>query len=199
MSSNPRKIAVLVSGEGTNLAALVESVHGTDGCRIVAVAASKPEIPALKRSREAGIEARVFAKSEHADREARDLAMADWLDSHDVGMVVTAGWMELLTPVFLARYPDRVVNVHPSLLPEFPGIDAVGQAIAAGARRIGVTVHLVDEGVDSGQILAQEAIDIAPGTTAEEAAELLRPIEHRLLPAAVLSLSRRAGYIGFGT
>lgn len=198
MPSNPRNIAVLVSGEGTNLGALIDSVHGTDGCSIVAVAASKHAIPALKRSLEAGIDARVFAKSEHADRDARDSAMADWLDSHDVGLVVTAGWMELLTPVFLSRFPDRVVNVHPSLLPEFPGMDAVGQAVAAGAPRIGVTVHLVDEGVDSGRILAQEGIDLVAGTTAEEAAELLRPIEHRLLPDAVLALSRRAGYIGFG-
>jgi len=198
MPSNPRNIAVLVSGEGTNLGALVEAVHGTGGCSIVAVAASRPAIPALKRSLEAGINARIFAKSDYPDREARDSAMADWLDTHDVGLVVTAGWMELLTPAFLARFPDRVVNVHPSLLPEFPGIDAVGQAVAAGAQRIGVTVHLVDEGVDSGKILAQEGIDVVPGTTAEEAADLLRPIEHRLLPEAVLSLSRRAGYIGFG-
>jgi phosphoribosylglycinamide formyltransferase-1 len=106
--------------------------------------------------------------------------------------------MELLTPAFLSRFPDRVVNVHPSLLPEFPGIDAVGQAVAAGAARIGVTVHLVDEGIDTGRVLRQEGIDLPAGLGREQALELLRPLEHRLLPEAVLELARRAGYISFG-
>lgn len=199
MTANPRNIAVLVSGEGTNLAALVDRVHGHDGCSIVAVAASKPGVPALAKALEAGVQAKVFDRSAHDGRSARDAAMADWLAGQDVGLVVTAGWMELLTPEFLERFPDRIINVHPSLLPEFPGIDAVGQAVAAGATRIGVTVHLVDEGVDTGRVLAQEGIDLPPGSTREQAAELLRPIEHRLLPEAVLALSRRAGYIGFGS
>jgi len=199
MTANPRNIGVLVSGEGTNLAALIERVHGSDGCRITAVAASKAEAPALRKALEAGIQARVFDKADHADRAGRDSAMADWLAGQDVGLVATAGWMELLTPAFLARFPERVVNVHPSLLPEFPGIDAVGQAVEAGATRIGVTVHLVDEGVDTGRVLAQEGIDLPAGSTREQAVELLRPIEHRLLPEAVLALSRRAGYIGFGS
>ena len=198
MALDPRRIAVLVSGEGTNLDALLQRVHGTDGCGIVAVAASKPGIPALERSTAAGVESSVFAKDDHPSREDRDSALADWLAERDVGIVVTAGWMELLTGCLLDRFPERVVNVHPSLLPEFPGIDAVGQAVAAGVSRTGVTVHLVDEGVDTGRILVQEGIELPPGVTPEGAAALLRPIEHRLLPEAVLALSRRAGYIGFG-
>ena len=189
---------MLVSGEGTNLAALLDSVHGTDGCEVVAVAASKADVPALRRAELAGVTARVFARADHPDREARDVALADWLETLSVGLVVTAGWMELLTPAFLARFPDRVVNVHPSLLPEFPGIDAVGQAVAAGVTRTGVTVHLVDEGVDTGMVIAQQAIDLPEGIGREEAIALLRPLEHRLLPEAVLSLTRRGGYIGFG-
>ncbi|MEI6447143.1 MAG: phosphoribosylglycinamide formyltransferase [Actinomycetes bacterium] len=198
MALDPRRIGVLVSGEGTNLGALLERVHGTDGCRIVAVAASKPGIAALERSAAAGVESAVFAKADHPSREERDGTLAGWLAERDVGLVVTAGWMELLTGTLLDRFPNRVVNVHPSLLPEFPGIDAVGQAVAAGVTRTGVTVHLVDAGVDTGRVLVQEGVDLPPGITAAEAAELLRPVEHRLLPEAVLALSRRAGYIGFG-
>lgn len=198
MKPDPRRIAVLVSGEGTNLSALIEGVHGTDGCELVAVAASKPAVPAIDRAVAAGIESEVFARSDHADRESRDRALADWLEQREVGLVVTAGWMELLTPAFLGRFPDRVVNVHPSLLPEFPGIDAVGQAVAAGATRTGVTVHLVDEGVDTGRVLVQESIELPDGIDRDGAIELLRPLEHRLLPEAVLSLTRRGGYIGFG-
>ena len=198
MTLDPRKVAVLASGEGTNLAALLDKVHGVEGCSIVAVAVSKPGAPAIAKASTAGVEARVFAKADYADRQARDAEMADWLAAHGAGLVVTAGWMELLTASFLTRFPDRVVNVHPSLLPEFPGIDAVGQALAAGAKQIGVTVHLVDEGVDTGRVLLQEGIDLPAGLDREQALELLRPIEHRLLPAAVLELARKAGYISFG-
>ena len=195
---DPRRIAVLVSGEGTNLSALLERVHGVEGCNVVAVASSKPGVPALDRAREAGVESRVFAKADFPDRAARDTAMAGWLAERSVGLVVTAGWMELLTAAFLAEFPERVVNVHPSLLPAFPGIDAVGQAVDAGVDRIGVTVHLVDEGVDTGRVLLQEAVDMPTGTGRDAALELVRPLEHRLLPEAVLALARRAGYIGFG-
>jgi phosphoribosylglycinamide formyltransferase 1 len=198
MTLDPRKVAVLASGEGTNLAALLDKVHGVEGCSIVAVAVSKPGVPAITKASSAGIEARVFAKADYADRKARDDEMADWLTDRGAGMVVTAGWMELLTPAFLSRFPDRVVNVHPSLLPEFPGIDAVGQAVAAGAARIGVTVHLVDEGIDTGRVLLQEGIDVPAGLGREQALALLRPLEHQLLPQAVLELARRAGYISFG-
>ena len=186
---NLRHVAVLASGEGTNLQSLLDHVDGHDGIEIVCVAGSKPGIKALERAKLAGVETGVFAKVDYESREARDLALASWLQERRVGIVVTAGWMELLTPSLLNTFKDRVVNVHPSLLPEFPGIDAVGQAVAAGASTTGVTVHLVDEGVDTGRVLLQEAVELPPGVTKEEAIELLRPIEHRLLPEAVRGLA----------
>ncbi len=186
---NLRHVAVLASGEGTNLQSLLDHVDGHDGIEIVCVAGSKPGINALERAKLAGVETGVFAKADYESREARDLALASWLQERRVGIVVTAGWMELLTPSILNTFRDRVVNVHPSLLPEFPGIDAVGQAVAAGASTTGVTVHLVDEGVDTGRVLLQEAVELPPGVTKDEAIELLRPIEHRLLPEAVRGLA----------
>lgn len=188
-NADPARIAVLVSGEGTNLQAILDTVHGAQGLSVVAVAASRPDAPALGRAQAAGIETAVFAKSGFPDRNARDESLAGWLGDRDVGTVVLAGWMELLTQGLLGAFPDRVVNVHPSLLPQFPGLDAIGQAIDAGASQTGVTVHLVDEGVDSGAILLQEAVELPPGCTREEAIELLRPLEHRLLPEAVRQLA----------
>ncbi len=184
-----RRVAVLASGEGTNLQALLDHVDGHDGIEIVALAASKPEINAIERAKVAGVETGVFAKADYASREARDLDLAAWLQERKVGIVVTAGWMELLTPSLLNTFRDRVVNVHPSLLPEFPGIDAVGQAVAARASMTGVTVHLVDEGVDTGRVLMQESVEVPIGATKEEVVELLRPLEHRLLPEAVRGLA----------
>ncbi|CAB4873354.1 MAG: phosphoribosylglycinamide formyltransferase [Actinobacteria bacterium] len=183
------KVAVLASGEGTNLQALIDSLGEDPIVEIVAFVASREDAPALTRAQAAGISTKVFDKADFANRPTRDLALAAWLIGQGVGLVVLAGWMELLTATLLDAFPDRVVNVHPSLLPEFPGMDAVGQAVAAGAERIGVTVHLVDEGVDTGRVLMQEGIDLPAGATAEEAAELLRPIEHRLLPEAVRALA----------
>ena len=186
---DPTRIAVLVSGEGTNLQAILDSVHGSDGLEVVAVAGSRADALALERARAAGVETALFQKDDFPDRSARDASLAAWLTDRGVGTVVLAGWMELLTDSLLGAFPDRVVNVHPSLLPEFPGLDAVGQAIDAGVARTGVTVHLVDEGVDSGAILLQEGVDLPPGFTREQAIELLRPLEHRLLPEAVRGLA----------
>ena len=171
-------IGVLVSGTGTNLQALVDA-----GLPIAAVASNKAGAPALERAGRAGIPTAVFELSGYATREERDLAMAAWLADHGVEAVVCAGYMHLLTPAFLERFP--AINVHPSLLPAFPGIDAVGQALAAGVAETGVTVHFLDEGVDSGPVILQEAVPVQPGDTAETLYERIRPVEHRLLPAAV--------------
>ena len=187
--SDLRRVAVLASGEGTNLQSLLDHVHGHDGIEIVAVVGSKPNIPALERANEADVESAVFAKADFPTRAERDAALTVWLQERKIGIVVTAGWMELLTPVFITAFVDRIVNVHPSLLPEFPGIDAIGQAVAAGASRTGVTVHLVDDGVDTGRVLMQESVDLPVGVTKEEAIELLQPLEHRLLPEAVRGLA----------
>jgi phosphoribosylglycinamide formyltransferase 1 len=171
-------IGVLVSGTGTNLQALLD-----DGLPVSAIASNTAGVQALERGRRAGVPTAVFELDDFASREERDLAMADWLEREGVEVVVCAGYMQLLTLGFLRRLP--AINVHPSLLPAFPGLDAVGQAIAAGVLETGVTVHFVDEGIDSGPILAQETVAVDESDTAESLYERIRAVEHRLLPEAV--------------
>jgi len=170
-------IGVLVSGEGTNLQALLD-----EGLPVVAVASNRPGVRALERAEQAGVPGAVFALGDFASRGGRDAAMADWLTERGVGVVVCAGYMHLLTPGFLERFP--VLNVHPSLLPAFPGMHAIEEALAAGVAETGVTVHFVDEGVDTGPAVLQEAVTVLPGDTAETLRLRLREVEHRLLPHA---------------
>ena len=155
------------------------------GLPISGVAANRKDAFALQRAREAGIPVAVFGLDCHSTREERDRMMATWLEEHEVELVVLAGYMHLVTRPFLVRFPNRVVNVHPSLLPAFPGLHAIEQAIAAGVQETGVTVHLVDEGLDTGPVLRQEAISVAPVDTLEER---IHAVEHRLLPEVVRSL-----------
>jgi phosphoribosylglycinamide formyltransferase-1 len=183
---------VLVSGTGTNLQAILDEVHGRDGIEVVAVASNRPDAFALQRAERAGVEWAVFAAEEHPDRAARDVAMAGWLEDRGVGQVVLAGYMELLAPQFLARFPNAVINVHPALLPAFAGLQAVEQALAYGVKVFGVTVHLVDEGVDTGPIILQRAIELPDARDAAEVLEHLRPLEHELLPEAVRLIARGA-------
>jgi phosphoribosylglycinamide formyltransferase-1 len=171
-------IGVLVSGTGTNLQALIDAQ-----LPISAVASNKLGVRALGRAEEAGIPTAVFELDDYAAREERDSAIADWLAGEGVEVVVCAGYMQLLTRPFLERFP--AINVHPSLLPAFPGIDAVGQALAAGVTETGVSVHFLDEGIDSGPVILQEAVRIEPGDTVETLYERIRAVEHRLLPEAV--------------
>ena len=159
------KVGVLASGEGTNLQAILDRLHGHDGIEVVAVGSDKPAARALERARAAGVPARAF---EQPDRSARDAAIAAWFEAAGVELVVLAGYMRLLGPEFLARFPDRVINVHPALLPAFPGLAAVEQALAHGVQVFGVTVHLVDEGVDSGPIIAQRAVELPAARDAAE-------------------------------
>ncbi len=173
-------IGVLVSGEGTNLQALLDA-----GLPVVAVASNRAEAHALKRAAIADVAAAAFPLDEYADRAERDQAMADWLEDQGVRIVVCAGYMHLLTSGFLARFPDRIVNVHPSLLPELRGLHAVRRALEAGVRETGVTVHLMVEEVDAGPIVAQEAVPVLPEDTEETLLERLHPVEHRLLVEAV--------------
>jgi phosphoribosylglycinamide formyltransferase 1 len=184
-------IAVLASGEGTNLQALIDA-----GLPIAAVASNRAEARALERAREAGIPAGVFELPQGSDRlkpvtavlRERDQAMADWLDGHGVRLVVLAGYMQLLTPAFLERFPGRIVNVHPSLLPAFPGLRAIERAVEAGVPETGVTVHLVDEGIDTGPVLRQEPVPVEPRATL---VERIHAVEHRLLPEVVSELCAR--------
>jgi phosphoribosylglycinamide formyltransferase 1 len=173
-------IGVLVSGNGTNLQALIDG-----GLPIAAVASNRRDAHALLRARGAGIPTATFSLDCHASREERDLVLASWLEDHDVELVVLAGYMHLLTPPFLRRFPGRVVNVHPSLLPRFPGMRPIDDAIAAGVDVTGVTVHYVDDGVDTGPVIAQEEVPVEPRDTL---VERIHATEHRLLPEVVTRL-----------
>jgi phosphoribosylglycinamide formyltransferase-1 len=180
------RVAVLVSGEGSNLQAILDQVHGREGVEVVGVASNKPAARGLERARGAGVETAVFPTGEFANRAARDDALADWIDGRGAELVVLAGFMELLGAPFIRRFAGRIVNVHPSLLPAFPGVRAIEQALEYGVKVMGVTVHFVDEGVDSGAIILQESFELFPYSRDIEAIEhQLHEIEHRLLPRAV--------------
>ena len=173
-------IGVLVSGNGTNLQALLDAE-----LPVRAVASNRKDAYALIRAREAGVPTATFSLDCHADREERDLVMATWLAEHGVEIVVLAGYMHLLTAPFLRRFPSRVVNVHPSLLPDYPGAHAIDDALAAGCETTGVTVHYVDEGLDTGLVIAQEEVPVEPR---DSLVERIHAVEHRLLPQVVREL-----------
>ena len=199
------KVGVLASGAGTNLQAILDRVHARDGVEVVAVGSDKPAAQALTRAEAAGVVTHAFpverrvdptrggpSPDAYPDRVARDAAMAEWLAERGVELVVLAGYMQLLSAVFLDRFPQRVINVHPALLPAFPGIGSVEQAIAYGVKLFGVTVHFVDEGIDSGAIILQRALDLPDATEAQAVRTALRPIEHDLLCEAVRLIARDA-------
>jgi phosphoribosylglycinamide formyltransferase-1 len=168
-------IGVLVSGDGTNLQALLDA-----GLPVTGVASNVAGARALARAADARVHSRVFVLDDYGSRTERDTAMADWLAEHGVELVVCAGYMHLLTRAFLERFP--AINVHPSLLPAFPGMRAIEDALAAGAPETGVTVHFLDEGLDTGTVIAQERVVILPGDTAETLRARVHEVEHRLLP-----------------
>jgi len=184
-------IAVLVSGTGTNLQALLDTVHGREA-EVVAVASSVAGAPALARAEAMGVATAVFARAAYPDRGARDAALADWLLERGVRLVVLAGYMELLGEAFLSRFPRAVINVHPSLLPAFPGLAAIEQALAYGVKVFGVTVHFVDAGIDSGAVILQRAVELPDAREPGEVLAALRPLEHELLPRAVALFARGA-------
>ena len=178
-------VAVLASGAGTNLQALLDGVHGRDGIRLVAVASDRTDSAALARARDAGVPVAAFPVEDFAGRAERDRAMAGWLAEQSVDLVVLAGYMKLLSGEFLGRFPGRVINVHPALLPAFPGLGPIQQALDYGVKVFGVTVHFVDEGVDSGPVILQRAVELPHADSAEDVLEELHTIEHELLPEAV--------------
>jgi phosphoribosylglycinamide formyltransferase 1 len=185
-------VGVLASGTGTNLQALIDRAHGREGVVVRGVASDKPGARALERAREAGIDAEVFPADAFSGRDARDAAMVAWLREREVELVVLAGYMQLVSDAFLAAFADRVINVHPSLLPAFPGLGAVQQALDHGAKVFGVSVFFVDGGVDTGPLILQRALDLPDATDAEAVLERLHPIEHELLVDAVLLIARGA-------
>lgn len=174
-------IVVLISGEGTNLQALLDDPD----IDVAAVAASKEGARGLERAREAGVETAVYTIGDHAGRDERDQALGDWIDERGARLVVLAGFMEILGVGFIRRFAGRIVNVHPSLLPAFPGVRAIEQALEHGVKLTGVTVHFVDEGVDSGPIVLQEALELTYSRPVEDVEASVHEVEHRLLPKAV--------------
>jgi phosphoribosylglycinamide formyltransferase-1 len=183
--SSAFKLVVLASGTGTNLQAVLDMLHGQDGIEVVGVGSDRSDAQALGRARRAGVETAVFPRDNFPDREARDAAIGDWVESLQADLVVLAGYMQLLSEGFVARFRNRVVNVHPALLPAFPGLDAIGQALDAGAERTGVTVHFVDEGVDTGPVIAQREVPIPADRDRERLEAAIHAVEHELYPEAI--------------
>ncbi len=196
---NAFRIAVLASGTGSNLQAILDVLHEPESpegesagaesalarIEVVGVASDKPGALALGRATEAGVETAVFAGDRFEDRAARDLALGDWIESRQADLIVLAGYMQLLTPGFVQRFAGRVINVHPALLPAFPGLDGIGQTLAYGATVGGVTVHFVDEGVDSGPVLLQRAVPVPPDRDRATFESAIHATEHELLPEAI--------------
>jgi len=179
------KLVVLASGTGSNLQAILDRLHGQEGIKVVGVGSDKVGAPALERGREAGIETASFPRDGYDDRDARDAAMGDWIEARGADLVVLAGYMQLLGAPFVARFRHRVVNIHPALLPDFPGLDAIGQALEAGVEVTGVTVHFVDEGVDTGPVIARREITIPADRDRATLEAAIHATEHELYPEAI--------------
>jgi phosphoribosylglycinamide formyltransferase-1 len=183
------RIVVLASGSGTNLQAILDKLHGQGLVEVAGVGSDKPAAGALERGRRAGVETGVFPAADYEDRAARDASMGDWIESREADLVVLAGYMQLLSPQFVTRFRNRVINIHPALLPAFPGLDAIGQALAAGVDVTGVTVHFVDEGVDTGPVIAQREVPVPPGVAREELEAAVHAVEHELYPEAIRTIA----------
>ena len=188
-SSGSFRIAVLASGTGTNLQAILDRLHGREGIAVAGVGSDKPGAMALERASRAGIETATFPGADYPDRSARDAAIGDWIEELGAELIVLAGYMQLLSEELVRRFPNRIVNVHPALLPSFPGLDAIGQALDHGVRVTGVTVHFVDEDVDSGPIILQRAVEIPPSRDRHQLEEAIHAVEHELLPEAISLLA----------
>jgi phosphoribosylglycinamide formyltransferase-1 len=179
------KLVVLASGTGSNLQAILDRVHMREGIEVVGVGSDKAKAPALERARAASIPARLFSREDFVDREARDTAMGDWIEEREANLVVLAGYMQLLSAAFVARFRNRIVNVHPALLPAFPGLDAIGQTLEAGVETTGVTVHFVDEGVDTGPAILQREVSVPPDRDRAALELAIHATEHELYPEAI--------------
>ncbi|HEY2717647.1 MAG TPA: phosphoribosylglycinamide formyltransferase [Solirubrobacterales bacterium] len=184
------RIVVLASGTGTNLQAILDTLHGREGIAVVGVGSDKPGAGALARATKTGVETAVFPADAYDDRIGRDAAMGDWIEALRPQLVVLAGYMQLLSEPFVARFRGRVVNIHPALLPAFPGLDAIGQALAAEVEVTGVTVHFVDEGVDTGPPILQRRVEVPPGRDRARLEAAIHAAEHQLYPEAIRMLAQ---------
>jgi phosphoribosylglycinamide formyltransferase 1 len=184
------RIVVLASGSGTNLQAILDRLHSGGEVEVVGVGSDRPGARALERARAAGVATAVFAAADYEDRAARDAAIGDWVEERAADLVVLAGYMQLLSARFVQRFRNRVVNVHPALLPAFPGLDAIGQALAAGVETTGVTVHFVDEGVDTGPTILQRELAVPPGGGRAELERAVHALEHEIYPEAISMIAQ---------
>jgi len=182
------RLVVLASGSGTNLQAIIDQLHGRPADPRIEVALVISDVPgarALERARAAGIATAVFPVADYKSRAAHDLAMVSAVEEAGADLVVLAGYMRLVSPEFVHCLPDRIINLHPALLPAFPGTTSISDAVQYGVKVTGVTVHFVDEGLDSGPIIAQEPVRVEEGDTPESLAVRIHAVEHRLLPATI--------------
>lgn len=188
------RIAVLASGSGSNLQVIIDRLHHrVAGIEVALVVSNVLGAPALERAERAGIPTATFRLEDYLDtkvtawaaREVRDRAMADAIEAAHVDLVVLAGYMHMLTPGFLRRFPQRVINLHPALLPAFPGVHGIEDAFEYGAKVTGVTVHFVDEGMDTGPLIAQEALLVHDDDTLGSLATRIHALEHRVLPRVI--------------
>jgi phosphoribosylglycinamide formyltransferase 1 len=179
-------IGVLVSGEGTNLQALIDA-----GLPIVAVASNQPDVRALERAETAGIATAVFPAQNYETREARDVALAEWLQTRGVNLVVLAGYMHLFRKPFFDYYGGRIVNTHSAPLPDFPGAHPIEDVLAAGVDETAATIHYVDEGIDTGPVIVAEPVPVLPDDTVDTLRTRVQQVEHRLLPEVVRELCAR--------
>lgn len=186
MTPDVFRLVVLASGTGSNLQAILDRLHGgPEGIRVAGVGSDKVGAPALERARTSGVETASFPHEGYVDREARDAAMGDWIEGRGADLVVLAGYMQLLSAPFVARFRNRIVNIHPALLPRFPGLDAIGQALEAGVETTGVTVHYVDEGVDTGPVIVQREVPVPAGRDRAALEAAIHATEHELYSEAI--------------
>ncbi len=184
--SDRLRVGVLVSGRGSNLQALLEACARPDyPARVVVVISDREQAPALERARAGGVAAVFVNPKDFGDREAFDAALVRELEARRVGLVCHAGFMRILSPLYVRAFAGRALNIHPSLLPAFPGLHAQRQALDHGVRVAGATVHFIDEGVDSGPVVLQSSVPVLPGDTEETLAARILAEEHRIYPEAV--------------
>jgi phosphoribosylglycinamide formyltransferase-1 len=188
--SSAFRLVVLASGNGSNLQAIIDRLHGREGIEVVGVASDKPGARALERAAAAAVETALFPAADYENREARDSALGDWVEERGADLIVLAGYMQLLGAPFVARFRHRIVTVHPALLPDFPGLDAIGQALAAGVERTGVTVHFVDEGVDTGPTIVQGEVAVPESRDRAELERAVHALEHELYPEAIRMIAQ---------
>ncbi|MDZ7761196.1 MAG: phosphoribosylglycinamide formyltransferase [Desulfovermiculus sp.] len=182
----PLPIAVLISGGGSNLQALIDRIEqGVLDARIQVVVSNVPKVKGLERAHKHGIPTRVVPQSEYASRQAHDQAIIGILQDFGVRAVCLAGYMRLISPVFVQAFPNRILNIHPSLLPSFPGLQAQKQAADYGVRLSGATVHFVDEELDHGPMIIQAAVPVNPGDNEHHVSQRILTLEHRIYPQAM--------------